>query len=95
MPKKERRGFDGLFGGIKDAFDSLDDSFEVIEKGMDEGFIDAGMESTTARGVSRQTVHGEGYEIRVTRAKEGPAVIVIASDSSVKIIVNGKEIGAA
>ena len=94
MPRKGKRGLDGILGGIKDAFDSFDESFEVIEKGMDEEFIDAGMQSTNARGVSKQTVHGEGYEIRVTRTKEGPAVIVIASSSKVMVIVNGKEIEA-
>jgi len=89
VAKKDKRG---LLGAIAEAFDSFDESFEVIEKGIDEEFIDAGMQSTNARGVSKQTVHGEGYEIRVTRTKEGPAVIVIASSSKVMVIVNGKKI---
>lgn len=94
MAKKGKRGLDGLFGGIKEAFDSFDESFEVFEQSVEEELVDAGIQSTNQRGVSKQTVHGEGYEIRVTRTKKGPAVIVVASSPDVMVIVNGKEIEA-
>jgi len=87
-PKKGKRPPGGIFGGI-----TVPESFEVFEHGVGEGLVDAGIQSTTARGVSKQTVHGKGYEVRVTRTKEGPATIVVVSDLKVRVVVNGKEVG--